>query len=68
LNGLVGGDFEVHFKSVKDIAFPDYLGIALMYYDQPFRAQVLFWPDSKNVLPTEDGCEVSIQNEALAIT
>jgi hypothetical protein len=67
LRNVVGGDFEVMFKPITASAYKEYLGTAVDYYGKPFRAQVMFWPDKANVLPTEDGCGVTSQDEALAI-
>ncbi|PRO71507.1 DUF4262 domain-containing protein [Alteromonas alba] len=67
LGNVIGGNFEVIFKPIKIRAYKEYLGTAVDYYDKPFRAQIMFWPDKSNILPTEDGCEVTIQNEALTI-
>lgn len=67
LQDVIGDNLDVIFKPVKDSAFSDYLGTALNYYDKSFRAYVLFWPDKSNILPTEVGCELTVQNEALEI-
>ena len=67
MRGLISGDFDVMFKSVQQKAFSEYLGTAVDYYNKPFRAWVMFWPDKSNILPLEDGCAVSIQDEALTI-
>lgn len=67
LGNVIGGNFEVMFKPVTATAYKEYLGTAVDYYGKPFRAQVMFWPDKANILPTEGGCEVTIQDEALAI-
>ncbi|WP_353376432.1 DUF4262 domain-containing protein [Microbulbifer sp. NBRC 101763] len=55
------------FKPISSNAYKEYLGTAVNYYGKPFRAQVMFWPGKANILPTEEGCELTIQNEALAI-
>lgn len=67
MNGVVGGDFTVIFKSVVRPSEIEYLAGAQNYYKKPFRALVMFWPDKNNVLPLEKHCEVDIQNEALQI-
>ncbi|WP_444919623.1 DUF4262 domain-containing protein [Microbulbifer sp. CnH-101-G] len=67
LGNVIGGDFKVMFKPISSNAYKEYLGTAVNYYGKPFRAQVMFWPDKANILPTEEGCELTIQNEALAI-
>jgi len=67
LGNVIGGDFEVMFKPISVNAYKEYLGTAVNYYGKPFRALVMFWPDKGNILPTEEGCELTIQNEALAI-
>jgi hypothetical protein len=65
--GVLGSGFEVLFQEVKDEFYSDYLGTAQGYYQKPFRAWVMFWPDKNNVLPMEKHCELDIQNEALQI-
>ena len=67
LKDLIANDFKVLFKPVVGSGFDDYLGQAVKYYNKPFRALVLFWPDKNNILPTEQGCEVDVQDEALKI-
>lgn len=67
LPNVIGGDFEVLFKPIVGSAYEDYLGTAVRYYGKPFRAQVMFWPDKNNKLPQDEGCEVTIQDEALQI-
>lgn len=67
LSNVIGGDLDVMFKPIISSAYKEYLGTATKYYSKPFRAQVMFWPDKANKLPTESGCEITIQNEALAI-
>ncbi len=67
LNGVVGGDFTVIFKPVIDPSNTDYLAGAQNYYKKPFRAFVMFWPDKQNILPFEESCEVTVQDEALKI-
>jgi len=67
LGDVVGGDYDVMFKPIKSDSFEEYLGTAVEFYGKPFRAHVMFWPDKANVLPTEEGCELTIQNEALEI-
>jgi len=67
LGNVIGGDLEVMFKPLISSAYKEYLGTAVDYYSRQFRAQVMFWPDKANKLPTESGCEVTIQDEALAI-
>lgn len=64
---VLSGDFEVIFKSVKSEYLPEYAGIASRYYNKPFRVLVMFWPDKSNTLPTEVGCTLTVQNEALKI-
>ena len=67
IKGLLSGDFEVLFKPIKEDHFDNYLGQANRYYKKPFRALVMLWPDKNNTLPTEENCEVNIQDEALKI-
>lgn len=67
IGNVIGGSFEVLFMSIISSSYNQYLGAAVGYYQKPFRAQVMFWPDQKNVLPTEEGCELTIQDEALEI-
>ena len=64
---LLSGNFEVLFKPVIDNHFDDYLGHANRYYKKSFRALVMFWPDKNNILPTEENCQVNVQDEALKI-
>ncbi len=67
LRNIIGGDYDVIFKEVKTNDFSKFLGTAVDYYDKPFRAWVMFWPDKNNVLPTEKGCLATNQSEALKI-
>ena len=67
LGGILGGDYDVMFKKVRPDAFDRYLGAAVRFYEQPFRAYVLLWPDKSNVLPIDADCAVSLQDEALSI-
>ncbi len=64
---VVAGDFEAIFKPLKEEFFSEYAGIAKQYYKRPFRVFVMLWPDRNNILPTEPGCELTVQNEALQI-
>jgi len=64
---VVSGNFEVIFKPLKQELFSEYAGTAVDYYKKPFRAYVMFWPDKHNILPTEAGCELTVQNEALKV-
>lgn len=64
---VLGGEFDVIFKSVKEKYLPEYAGIATRFYDRPIRLNVMFWPDKFNVLPTEASCTLMVQNEALKI-
>ena len=66
-SNVIGGGFDVLFKPIINSAYSEYLGTAIDYYGKKFRAQVMFWPDKANVLPTEEGCVLTIQNEALGI-
>jgi len=65
--GVLSGDFEVMFKPIRQEFLPDYAGTATRYYEDGIRVYVMFWPDKNNVLPTEEHCEVTVQNEALGI-
>ena len=67
LNNVLSGDLKVVFKKVNTEAFDEFLGTAVNFYQKPFRALVMFWPDKKSLFPFEDGCVVTIQNEALKI-
>lgn len=67
LPDLFGSDLEVLFRPVRDDAFGDFLVAAVDYYQGPFRAWVLLWPDKDGRLPGEPGCRVTVQNDALAI-
>ncbi|ABD81607.1 DUF4262 domain-containing protein [Saccharophagus degradans] len=64
---VLSGEFEVIFKSVNEEFLPEYAGIATSFYNKPFRMMVMFWPDKSNILPTEVGCKLTVQNEALKI-
>lgn len=64
---ILSGDYQVMFKPLKDSAYPEYAGIATDYYERPFRIYVMLWPDKNNVLPTESGCQLTVQDEALKI-
>ena len=64
---VLSGEFEVIFKSVNEGFLPEYAGIATRFYNKPFRMMVMFWPDKSNILPTEVGCKLTVQNEALKI-
>lgn len=65
--GIVSDEYEVIFKLIKESLLSEYAGIAERYYKKPFRLYVMFWPDKNNILPTEPGCELTVQNEALQI-
>ena len=67
LKNVIGGDFEVMFKPVAQAGFDSHLGAAQGFYNVPFRALVMFWPDKDNRLPFDAGCENTVQNEALTI-
>jgi len=67
LGDVIGGDFDVMFKPVKDPRNIEYLAGAENYYKKQFRAYVMLWPDKNNILPTEKACQITIQNEALEI-
>lgn len=67
LGNVIGGGFEVMFKPIISSAYKEYLGTAVDYYGREFRALVMFWSGKSNLLPTEKGCEVTVQDEALAI-
>lgn len=64
---VLAGDFEVLFKPIRQEFLSEYAGTATDYYQDNIRVYVMFWPDEENVLPTEDHCDVSVQNEALGI-
>jgi len=66
-SNVLSGEFEVIFKPVQEEFFPEFAGIASRFYSKPFRLMVMFWPDKSNVLPTEVGCKLTVQNEALKI-
>ena len=40
---------------------------AVNFYQKSFRVWVLFWQDKTNTLPTEPGCELTLQDHALDI-
>ncbi len=63
----MSGEFEVMFKYVNEEFLSEYAGIATRFYNEPFRMMVMFWPDKSNILPTEVGCKLTAQNEALTI-
>lgn len=64
---ILSGDYEVMFKQLNDGAYPEYAGMATDYYERPFRIYVMLWPDKNNILPTEPGCRLTVQDEALKI-
>lgn len=64
---ILSGEYEVMFKPLKDRAYPDYAGMAMDYYGHSFRMYVMLWPDKNNVLPSEPGCQLTVQDEALEI-
>ncbi|MDH5178060.1 MAG: DUF4262 domain-containing protein [Gammaproteobacteria bacterium] len=64
---IVAGGYEVMFKPLKEEYIPEYAGTAANYYKKSFRVYVMLWPDKNNILPTEPGCEITVQNEALQI-
>jgi hypothetical protein len=64
---ILDDDLDVLFKPLINSAYDEYLGTAIDYYKKPFRTYVMFWPDNDNVLPTEPGCKVTFQNEALSL-
>ena len=68
LEDIIGGDLDVIFKPINESAYSDYFGKAIDFYKKRFRVQVMLWPDRFNVLPTEAGCQVTIQqDEVLSI-
>lgn len=64
---ILSGDYEIIFKPLKGEYYPDYAGTACDYYERTFRMYVMLWPDRNNVLPTEPGCQLTVQDEALKI-
>lgn len=67
VSGLLAGDFEVVFKLIMPGHINEYAGVATKYYDRSVSVLVMFWPDKNNVLPTEQGCELTVQDEVLKI-
>jgi len=67
IKDVISGGFDVLFKPLKKDKYPEYAGIATEYYNKPFRLLVMFWPDKNNILPTDQNCELTVQNEALEI-
>lgn len=67
LSNVIGGDYQVMFKEVDDNAFDKYLGQAVDFYNRQFKAWALLWPDKNKVLPIEEGCLATDQNEVLKI-
>jgi len=65
--GVLSGDYEVIFKPLLDSYLSEYAGIASDYYSSQFRVYIMLWPDKNNVLPTDNNCELTVQNEALKI-
>jgi hypothetical protein len=65
-SNILSGEFEVMFKPLKEKFYSELAGIASRYYDKPFRVYIMLWPDKNNILPTEDNCILSGQNEVLA--
>lgn len=66
-SNIIGGSLEVLFMPVRQEAFAETLGTAVRYYERPFRAWVMFWPDKNKVLPTESGHELELQDEGIKI-
>ncbi len=64
---VIGGGYDVIFKPLPEVWHPEYAGIAVRYYQRPFRVYLLLWPDKHNVLPTEPGCRDTAQAEALGL-
>jgi len=64
---VLSRDYEVEFRTIKEVYLPEYAGLAMRFYQKPFRMMVMFWPDKANVLPTEPNCTLTLQNEAVAI-
>ena len=67
VKNVLSNDYDVIFKPVKSELLGEYAGIAKDYYGKPFKVLVMFWPDRNNILPTEPGCELTVQSEALEI-
>ena len=66
-SGVLSGNFEVMFKPIRKEFLLEYAGRATDYYKDKIRVYVMFWPDKNNILPTEEHCEVTVQDEALGI-
>lgn len=64
---VLSGEYEVLFKPVQESLHSEYAGIATRYYEKPIRIYIMFWPDKNNILPTENNCDLTVQNEALEI-
>lgn len=64
---VISGELDVMFKPLKNEFNAEFTGIASEYYDKPFRVLVMLWPDRNNVLPNEENCELTVQNEALQV-
>tara|TARA_R110001599_G_C11842396_1_gene619594 strand:- start:77 stop:508 length:432 start_codon:yes stop_codon:yes gene_type:complete len=67
VSDVIGGGLDVCFRPLKPEAYGEYLGTAMSYYQRPFRALVMLWPDRSNVLPHENGWEENGQAEAIEI-
>ncbi|MBJ2128273.1 DUF4262 domain-containing protein [Alteromonas sp. IB21] len=66
-SGLLSDNFETMFKEMRSEWKSEYAGIALDYYDKEIPIWVLFWPDKNNVLPLENDCELTVQEEAISV-
>lgn len=66
-SGLLNGGFETMFKQLRATEKSKFAGTALRYYGHDIPVWVLFWPDRNNRLPFEDGCEVTVQDEAVNV-
>ncbi len=67
IEGIAQDPYHPIFKEVKVEHFNEYLGTAMRYYNKPFRAWVLLWPDKNNILPTDPASSLTVQDEAVNI-
>jgi hypothetical protein len=67
IEGILNGGLSVMFKQMQESALPEYAGIALDYYGKSVPMLVLLWPDKNNILPTEVGCDLTVQDEAVNV-
>ena len=60
VSGVLPAAYEVMFKEVDERYFSNYLGTAKRYYQRPFRAWAMLWPDKNNKLPIQADCKLDV--------